>query len=492
MRTAFAAAAVLLAAALAGCYAPSPRSGSYLCADDGSCPSGLRCSPCAKVCVQSDSDDVCALRLSLDAPPACSPALADACVREGGDLSITVTALARDGAPSTYSGAGTLSSTWGHARPQPRRDEDPFSFRFQSGSARLTVRLDRATPNNATAQLRARVGAVEGVSLQTVIIDPRPFQSPASILTPGTIKWAEGFIGFPAVDRTPTGEYRMYVSGLPNLLSQAPRARIGVASSPTGAPGSWSLSASALFESESAHYFAPSVLRLADGSVRLFTSVIPSDSKGETMGAPSLQMARAGDGTTFGALAPVLPLASCPFCTANGGLAYPWALRAPGDAGEWLLFFSTIPKDATSTAVGVARTIDGGTTWHVSPVPSPSSGQAVPGFQVALAPRVLYDERDGIYRMWYAENANPGAAIFDPCKSNIGYATSEDGLFFSGSRRVSLSFADVKWAPPGAEGVYPGAVLPRADGGWEIYFSPVINLLNVCLPVGVGRALDEG
>ncbi len=81
----------------------------------------------------------------------------------------------------------------------------------------------------------------------------------------------------------------------------------------------------------------------------------------------------------------------------------------------------------------MARTVDAGASWHLAPVPSPSSGQAAAGLQLALMPRVIYDRADGIYRMWYAEIEDPTALVPDACKTNLGYATSEDGLFWSGA-----------------------------------------------------------
>ena len=48
---------------LVGCYAPSPPSGAYLCAADGTCPSGQHC--VCGLCVNHDGDAACGF--SVDA-----------------------------------------------------------------------------------------------------------------------------------------------------------------------------------------------------------------------------------------------------------------------------------------------------------------------------------------------------------------------------------------------------------------------------------------
>ena len=504
----FAAALGLVAAVAsqAGCYSPSPRSGSYLCADDGSCPTGQACGPCSGVCVARPSDDVCSLSVTVDGPAPCDTMLADACTTEHRALPVTITAYDAAGHQSTFDGPGTMSSTWGHARvdhssagsPQSPPGSDPFAFRFEAGRAAITVHLDRATPNNGTALLSARVGRVLGIGVQSLIVDPRPFTVGKPILEPKAATWADSFLGFPAVDRTPSGEYRMYVSGINNFfVDRTARARIGVATSPSAEPGSWSLRAEPVMADANGHLFAPTVLRPGDGSVRLFFTRHVTDSMGNA--APGqIVSARSVDGFAFEPIKVAIEATkfSCAICDAGSGTIMPWALVSPRRTDEWLLFFTSPIKNPTGngTTMGLGRTTDGGGKWYFSPMPPPASGQAVGLTPLAVGARVIYDEADDVYRMWYAEGI--AGAPSDACHTNIGYATSQDGISFSGARRTALKIADVPWAGPGTTGLYPGSVLRSDHGGWQLYFSPItnpfpLNLGCVAVATAVARAVDD-
>ena len=83
---------------------------------------------------------------------------------------------------------------------------------------------------------------------------------------------------------------------------------------------------------------------------------------------------------------------------------------------------------------------------------------------------MIYDEADDVYRMWYAEGI-PGAPT-DACHTNIGYATSQDGISFSGARRTAST------PKPGKTSEYPAPVTAAptkttaALGQGEVFLSP--------------------
>jgi hypothetical protein len=493
--------AAALSLALAGCFAPSPASGSYACSDDGQCPSGLTCSVCSRVCVSDPRDDVCTIQVAV--PPQTTtdsmncPAFAT-CVYEREDLMVQVSAFDASGKPSTYRGSASIASTWGHARPQPLDQANPFGFRVgDGGMAQITIHLDRATPPTGSLSLSARVGKTVGVGIDSIVVDAHPFVADAApILTPGSATWAQKYVGYPAVDRPPSGGYRMYVSGLNNfVLDPKQRATVGLATSADGTSG-WSLETQPLFSVPGVNLFAPSTLRDADGQLHLFVTAI-----GDGMPA-AIWASQSSDGLSFPPLTLLLDSSSCAFC--GQGIAYPWSLLAPGrDAHEWLLFFNIPPPAMPDPSqpfsdVALARSSNGGANWSFSTVPLPGTSM-VAGLNLIGLSRVIYDEQSDVYRMWYARAQQPMAGQqADFCKTDVGYATSQDGLFFADSRSLALPLANIPWKPPQSTGVYPGAVLSDDKGGYQLFLSPVetftvlgITFKDICLPDGVGRAIDD-
>ncbi len=82
----------------------------------------------------------------------------------------------------------------------------------------------------------------------------------------------------------------------------------------------------------------------------------------------------------------------------------PWVIVDPTSRSTWLMFFSLNPKAGVPvyTTLGRGRSLDGGATWQLDPVPTPGSGQLL-DINLASAPRVVYDAGAGLYRMYYAQ-----------------------------------------------------------------------------------------
>ena len=102
-------------------------------------------------------------------------------------------------------------------------------------------------------------------------------------------------------------------------------------------------------------------------------------------------------------------------------------------AGRWLSPVVHRPGRGRS-AIGYATSADGLTWKRMSdkPVLAPER----PWEKVAvMCPHVIWDEREGIFRMWYS-----GGEQYEP--NAIGYATSPDGLTWS--RRANPVFAAIR------------------------------------------------
>jgi hypothetical protein len=469
--------AALAALAVAGCFTPSAPSGAYSCSADNACPTGLSCE--CGMCVSGKSAAACFFDVDFDAP-ACADSAADGCVHEGEQLNVKLTTRDADHNPSTYSGTATIGSTWGRVHVV-----DPSgTFTFKNGQATVAAWLDRATPPNGSAILTAQVGTASGSSLRSLIVDPPKFTVESKpVLDTNSVVWAKSFIGFPAVEHTKAG-YSIYFNGI--TLGGGNQALIGLATSPDGnAP--WTVASSPVLTPPQMmdHYFAPSLLRLSDGDLRLFFSRVQS-----SMTNGTLMVARANDGGMGKAFdTPVEVPAHCPYC--KDGVVYPWFLVEPG-SGDWLMYFTSASNTPSVTsAIQVGRTADQGATWTFAPVPTPSSGTFGLNFDLAGLTRIVYDPTAGIYRMWFARVTD----LVNLCKMVIDYGTSVDGIFYTGARRIPgqnpITPADVPYATD-ADGVTPGSIeLPSKPGDpYTIWFSPEKSnlLLNGCYPSAVGRA----
>ncbi|MSP60990.1 MAG: exo-alpha-sialidase [Myxococcales bacterium] len=480
---------VLVTALLAaGCYRPSAPSGSYECDASNLCPSNLQC--ICGMCVSGEDAAACSLTIAID--PSCPAGAGDSCVAvEGRPFKVNLAAFTRTGTPSKYSGPAVIGSSWGHART-------PTRFTMSGGVANgIEVTLDRATPLNTAAVLNVRAGSGVGLSERSVLVDP-----PRLTVDPGPVLdtsagWARAWIGHPAIDRSASG-YTLYFAGVPGVFMD-PHAKLGVATSSDGKQ--WNVAATPLFTSaDNGHFFSPSVLRSAPDEVRLFFSHIPKNKDA----AADVFMATSSDGgKTFGAAATVLSPLRCVATGCGGtGILYPWALLDPIGKG-WLLYYTQFPNDMTgrTSTLALARSGDRGASWHLDPVPVPQSG-ALFSISVAESARVVYDAESDLYRMWYAQITDPTnpTAV---CKTVIQYATSADGLFWTGTRGgAALSVADVPWAPAHnsqppnpsgpVDGLAPGAIEPPdpATGktGYTVWFSPTTSASGFCFPLSIGRA----
>ena len=492
-----------------GCYSPTVPSAGFLCGDDGACPGTQTC--VCGTCVNSPAEAACFLRVEIVSPPACSdPILAGGCVHEDEPFNVKVTATVSDDARAMqtgYSGAVTLESTWGNVLVGP--DFTSARLLLAGGSATASVKLDRATPPNGSLVLEAHAGNPAsgsqgaGSSKTSLAVNPRPLVAePTPLLTIASGGWVNAFLGFPGVDVAPDGTHRLFFTGVTTSGVVNPAdiaAEVGVATSTDDK--TYTVQASPrITGGKGTFYLAPSALR--DGStVRLFfTSITASNTHSVVQQAVSTD-----SGATFPTIQPLMNFDCGDACSGTGAL-YPSALHDPHNANDWLLYLTGVPTSfttgmtpppdvlATFSPLLLARTADSGGSWALSHVPTPGTGTSF-SEAIAVLPRVLYDPRSALWRMWYATGITNDT---EACHTVIYYATSADGVFWTGAnQQPAFTREMVGWAA-GANpyqktqpivGVYTGAVDIASDGTYRLWYSPVIDAgKGFCLPVGVGRA----
>jgi hypothetical protein len=193
----------------------------------------------------------------------------------------------------------------------------------------------------------------------------------------------------------------------------------------------------------------------------------------------------------------------------NGWRMYFTRLPTGPDAGldtttpiGMMMYNERLRRFAANTTLGLARTVDQGATWRIDPVPTPGSGM-IADIAFATTAMVSYDTARGTYHMYYSQTNS-----FSGCGTELRYATSADGLFWTGTRKVPVvTPSQFTWASSvlpaspapgmidvGVANVLPGTVLAGADGSEEMWVTVVAEMRQrnpekslACIPVGVGR-----
>jgi hypothetical protein len=453
-------AAIVIALFAAGCYSPSAQSGGYLCdptaSSDDQCPSGLKC--VCGTCVVGNGDEACSFRIDFDpSAPSCSDKEAEVCMLENdvaNPVTIKVTAFSSPQAPSDpsatpshYSGTATLTSSWGHPHYK--------DFHFDNGTATVQISLDRATPPNSTAVIFAKQGDAFGQSNAAIIVDPQPFTVDAApSVKVGDAPWMAASVGYPTIDHH-GGSYTMYFSAVQSFDSKSMPTIGSATSSGDGMP--WTVGAAPLV-APGANTYGPSVLRLSDTDLRLFF-----DQQDPMTNAFSMvQLESTDNGMTFAppaSGAPPLAPAGCPFCDMRTGIVDPWVVQDPLQSSVWRLFFSLsgLAGSRTSSTLGGGRTVDGGATWLVDPLPTPGTGEAA-AVEIDVSPHVAYDAYSKLWRMYYA-HYRVGPNLVQACATDVNYATSDDGQFWTGTRQSPTGNASLPSAAIHAENVMWGRTI---------------------------------
>jgi hypothetical protein len=483
----------LAALALAGCYAPSPPDGAYLCATgDQACPSGQHCT-CGQ-CVKHDSAAACSFTVSTSAPDG-----QKLDVTEHQQFALTVQALDQNGAPATgFNGTVQLSSNWG--------DVQPPTLPLQGGTAQGMVSLNRETLPPAVATVTASFAGNRGTS-GGINVNLPPFTVAQMEILPPVTKfgWATSLAAEPAIVKEGS-LYKMYFVG-----QGGGKFGIGLANSVDGI--NYTAMTDPVLQSASNNLiFSPTYFTGSAGDLLAYSQ---SDGVG---------LASTTDGLSFtqsnGGLAVLVP-SQCSYCA--GGVNFPQVIPDPaatvpdGGTPPLVMFFSAFSQG--SVAIGRASSPDG-TTWTPEPAPLLSSGLS--GEQILLSPRVMLDGT--VWKMWYSyanlsdlpsclsgcptgstcnfttgscTPTDVGDVFFSLCdvkaRVQIGYATSADGFFWTKStNNPALSIDDV---PGGPHALLVSSVLPtdgvNASNGMTLWFSPfrrVIDLSDRCLPNGIRRA----
>ncbi len=487
--------AAVLPVVFAGCYDPAIPSGGYRCSSvDNGCPSGQRCE--CGLCVSQANQAACSVDVAADSSAST--------VTEHQKFSITLTARAADGSvASGFNGNVDLAflledgARWADVRP-------PTAM-LTGGKAQLMVSLNRETIPPQTPKLVAQLaGAVVGQSPGITVIAPTFLRDQAEITVQPN--WATGQGALPSVVPDGSGGQRMYFLAVDKGASSG--VVVGAASSTNGTT----------FTPGVASIFPPASSALAGHTVdrgwpyqdasgyKLAASVESGDVNSQIAG--DIWIGHSSDGVsafTLPGSQPGLKRSDCAsYC--DTAVWLPNVIPAPapttdGGAGGWLMFFGAAhcgvgpgacdQLDKVSMSIGRAHSTDGET---FTPEPAPILSGEQGGEAYLIAPSVILD--GSIYKMWYAfARSLPNG---NPCNASVvgGYATSSDGFYWV--RSPSNPVLDVPAAgatgwDKNASGVVPSAVVPLdgkdPESGLAIYYSIFTNLLVVCLPNGVGRAV---
>jgi hypothetical protein len=486
--------ALAVAAALVGCYHPSPPGGSYRCSlADNACPSGQHCT--CGLCVKADNQAACGFKLD---------ALSPVTVAEHQLFPVTITALMGDGATvaSGFQGDVALSSTWG--------DVTPAQVKLMNGAVTVQLRLNRETVAPQAAALKASFAGNGGTSGKIYVTAPVFVREADAVVEPPSPARPFGFATHLVAEATVTKDgdgYRMYFGGagpsVPHFYG------FGVATSSDG--HSFTARSDVLLQAgdapfDTASISSPATFTVGDGVHLAFN--------GKQAGTPlsfdgEVGMALSKDGLSPFALVssdPILGRGDCAFC--GGGLTFPTVLRDPyasqdGGADSWLMFFSARDSSGAS-AIGRASSSDG---VHFTPEPAPVFSSNLTGEAILLSPRVMVDGT--VFKMWYTfARASDLPTLGDYCdprvKVEIGYATSADGFFWVRSlSNPVVRVGDSTGWDRDSRVLIVDSVLPK-DGsdpqsGVALYYTALRHLLvpipgvpvNACVPNGIGRATRD-
>lgn len=185
---------------------------------------------------------------------------------------------------------------------------------------------------------------------------------------------------------------------------------------------------------ETAAVYDPCVVRMSDGSLRMWYS---------TRGSLPSSVGVADDATGSGEH--WARLSSTPVLTPEPTAEPPYdAVTRPSVVQTergWRMWYSTVGQDhgAGTAWIGSARSTDG-LAWSNDgqPVLTPKEGWEKRALQ---CPNVRYDDESGLYQLWFS-----GGDEYEP--DAVGYATSRDG---------------VEWTRHQAEPVF------APEAGWEDY-----------------------
>jgi hypothetical protein len=476
----------------AGCYAPSPPDGAYLCSTgDQACPSGQHCT-CGQ-CVKNDSSAACGFNVTV------SDNLA---VDEHEEFPVQIQALAMGGAPaSTFNGTVKLSSSWG--------DVTPDTVQLANGTASAVVQLNRETLSGV-AVVSATAAGNTGKSDGIVVHAPctacmTKFAVDANEILPGPgqagFGWTHDFAAEPSIVKTGS-IYNMYFLGLGGA-----KYGFGLATSTDGKT------------------FSPlpdPVLQGNPMQTILYSPTVFPGGPGQYMAygaGDSILLASSTDGKSFSPVnagAPILkPVPGSYF---ELSLTFPQVLPDPSGDGSQVMFFSAFTQN--STGIGRASSPDG-LTW--TPEPAPLLSSSLSGEQILISPRVMLDGT--VWKMWYSyanladlpnclsgcpsgstcnittgscTPTDSGDVFFQFCQARtriqIGYATSADGFYWTKStRNPAISLEEVPGLP---RAIIVSSALPtdgvNASNGISVWFSPFRTVLtattNRCVPNGIRRA----
>jgi hypothetical protein len=468
-----------VASAWVGCFNPNTPAGAYTCnATDRSCPVGQHCS--CGLCVNRDDQAACGFVLSASVSGG---------VVEHQPFTLAVQARLADGTTiaSGFSGAVTLTSSWG--------DVTPKTLMLTNGQASATVSLNRETLPPQTATIRASFAGNEGTSNKIAVKAPPLVRDPVAVVAPVSATQPFGFadqaVMQPDVIKT-ADDWRLYFRGLSSTggdLFGVARSRDGKSfappSQPILAPGG------AAFDARSIG--SPAVFALGGAMSMLFSG---ADNASSVIG-----VATSPDGLTPFSLAngdlPTIRRADCGYCQQS--IDFPSVIPDPaappaGDGGvstAQLAFFSATAM--SSIAIGRASSSDG---VHFVPEPAPLLTGDLTGEAVLMAPRVLVDGT--VYKMWYSFARLADYKNGDPCQSTIGigYATSSDGFYWIRSPANPVMPAGGGGWDDTSTAFLVGSVVPsdgqNVQNGLTLYYSTfrltVTGSGSICLPNGIGRA----
>ena len=435
----------LLAAA---CYAPSPPGGSYRCGEEDACPSNLHCK--CNQCVSDDRQAACSFRISVDK----SPLL----VREHAAFPITVDAFDETGGSAGgFTGEVSLSASWGDVCVGARDClKAPKTVHLANGTGAAMVSLNRETIPPQTAVLFADYAGRRGSSESARInVAPTPFTRDLRPVVPrvsetetfGPVDVHASAAQVEHVD----GQYRMYFHALSTVFANG--SAIALATSSDGIRFDPSSVKEVFHQPQPGNQNAisnPSLLTLPSGERGIFYALGDTvATKG--LGTGQIGLALSPDGlAAFVDQGVLLHNTDCPFCDlafqTGSVIADPFPeLSGNGALGGWIGFFTGVatPPSGDIPTISIGRAISNdGTHFTIDSDPLLTNArQFLAGELLLLSPRVLLDGT--VLKMWYSYAVLPPttAMVLDPCagalaqagRIEIGYATSQDGYFWTRS-----------------------------------------------------------
>ncbi len=223
---------------------------------------------------------------------------------------------------------------------------------------------------------------------------------------------------------------------------------------------------------ETAAVYDPSVVRLADGSLRMWYST-----RGSRPASIALASDVTGTGDHWTRLRPD------PVLTPDPPEVYPYAsITRPSvvalPSGGWRMWYST---QGGSGAVGVAwigtATSPDGIAWqkHGQPVLAARNPWEKQALQ---CPNVRYDAASGLFQMWYC-----GGDEYEP--DAVGFATSPDGLVWTRSPANPIYGPTSGW-----EGYKIGSFQVHRVGDWYYAFYNAFQRDPFVSRIGMARSRD--